>query len=66
MMRELSHMTDTQCLFSCGFPDASWFGCGGYQGDEGNADAQRHNKSVNLVDAGRVTGNTKNHKWSNQ
>jgi len=32
-----------QCSFRCGFPDASWFGCGGYQGDEGNADAQHHN-----------------------
>lgn len=32
-----------QCSYRCGFPDASWFGCGGYQGDEGIADAQHHN-----------------------
>lgn len=32
-----------ECSFRCGFSDASWFGCGGYQGDDGNADAQHHN-----------------------
>ncbi|MCQ0860210.1 hypothetical protein L1C80_21225 [Klebsiella pneumoniae] len=39
----LNECTWQECSFRCGFPDASWFGCGGYQGDDGNADAQHHN-----------------------
>ncbi|EMJ4547606.1 hypothetical protein R5R04_003702 [Klebsiella aerogenes] len=40
----LNECTWQECSFRCGFPDASWFGCGGYQGDDGNADAQHHNQ----------------------
>ena len=52
-----------QCSYRCGFSDASWFGCGGYQGDEGNADAQHHNTTDSWLRgreqsvANRYTGN---------